>query len=171
MEAQLRHFFNKPFTVKQPEDIILNGVPLSVIETCYRYKLLQQRIGQAWELTASFCGWEKGENGIDLINRTTKQVAEIKNNARTDNSASRRRNMEKLVEFKQTHPDYELLYICINDNTDKNVMKFNNRVRYVSGNHALHVLFGRRKLRIIAMLRRLVLEFLNNTGLSTTNCE
>lgn len=171
MNELLNRVILKPYVVKYPTDVILTNVPNSVVETAYKYKIIQQRIGDAWGEVPKLYGWQQGENGVDLMNTTTKQAAEVKNNASTDNSRSRRANFETLLEFKRNHPDYELLYVIINDKSDKDVMKYNNRIRYVSGIHAQRELLGENSPYVIEQMRRKTLEFLENSNLINTNCE
>ena len=170
MEEELRRIILHRYTVKNPTDLILQNLPQSVVDTCYKCKLVQQRIGLAWEAAPVFFGWDRGENGIDLINHETKQVVEVKNNAQTDNSSSRPRNYDELLEYTSAHPGYSAVYVIINDNTDKDVMKYDNRIRYVSGIHAMRVSFGEDSQIVIRILKRLVTEFLTTSNLSNTNC-
>lgn len=171
MEQGIRNIILKRYVVKNPNDIILQGVPQSVIDTCYKYKLLQQRIGEAWDVAPSFYQWTRNEFGLDAINHITKQAAEIKNSSCTDNSSSRRRNYDKLLEFKEAHEEYELLYCIINDKTDKDVMKYDGRIRYVSGMYALRELFGENAIHVVDVMKRAAQEFLQNSNLADTICE
>lgn len=171
MDDLISRIFFKPYRVNYPIDVILQDVPNSVIETAYKYKLIQQRIGIAWGEVPTIYGWRIGDNGIDLVNETTKQAAEVKNNSRTDNSRSRRANFDNLLQFKTLNPEYELLYIIINDKTDKDVMKYNGRIRYVSGIHAQRILFGEDSQNVINKLKQYTIQFLNRSDLINTECD
>lgn len=168
MERRLRALIHRPFVVTQTPDIILEGLPHSLLQAAYKYRLIQQRIGEAWETAPLFYGWVQGPDGIDLINHTTQQVAEVKNNIQTDNSSSRRQHFDKLREYTNTHPNYEACYIVINDTRPKN--RIRDGIRHLSGVHALRTLFGEDAQEVIRIMRRVVGNFLQTSRLNITNC-
>ena len=169
MEQAIRNIICREYTIKYPNDIILRDSNHSVLDLVYKYRLLQQRIGEAWEIAPTFYGWQK-IYGIDLKNVSTHQAVELKNSYNTDNSSSRKTNYIKLMEFKEINPDYEIIYAVINDKTDKNKMVHDGRIRYVSGIHARQLLFGENTQRVINEMRLVVNDFLVQSGIEATEC-
>jgi hypothetical protein len=160
LENSIREILFRPYQTKQLNDIILKDIDSILIEHSYKLKILQMRVGQIWELAACHYGWIK-TNGTDLINTKTKQALELKNSDITDNSSSRHRNFEKLKEFKNNNPDYEIFYACINCSPNKKSLSHCNGIICVSGDKCLDLLFGDKANDIVNLVRKLVNEFLN----------
>ena len=78
------------------------------------YKKMQQtfqRIGKAWEIILSCCkGFEKISK-IDFVNKDKKIYIELKNRYNTDNSSSKKTNLNKLFTFTQNNPEYTCIYV------------------------------------------------------------
>jgi len=164
MEGTIRKILCKPIDCKINNDIILCGILQNEIRTCTYIKNIQMRIGKLWEVIATFYGWLKVKH-INLINLTTKQAVEIKNADNTDNSSSRHRNYEKLLEFKSANPDYEVIYACINCNCSKPCDKLlDNGIRYVSGEYALKLLYGEDCHRIIKLIQSIIVDFVDSSA-------
>ena len=109
------------------------------------------RIGKLWEyLLIEFGRFEReGEYGLDIVSKRRRKVVELKNRYNTDNKASRDKNYEKLIQFHDDNPSYELIYGVINDITleGKNQYKLHHGVgiHYLSGKQLFHHLLGRNR--------------------------
>ena len=119
---------------------------------------------------ATFYGWKQQKTGIDLITEQRKIAMELKSSVHSDSSAARRRKYDMLVEFKQKHPDHEIVYAVINDATAKDKMVHDGQVRYVSWTHALTMLFGSEYLKVMNIMEQVVEEFLKLSKLDKTEC-
>jgi hypothetical protein len=128
--------------------------------------ILPQRIGLAWEKAATFFGWEQDVEEVDLIDRARKFVVELKNSANSDNSSSRRRKYDALVEFGQRNPGYTLFYVVINDATSKDKMVHDNRIHYLSFGKALSFLFGAKRNQVESAMEKSIKKFINNAKLN-----
>jgi hypothetical protein len=173
MEDKIREILFKPIKPKRSTDIILHDLTYELQKQAYTLRILQMRIGHIWELCAVECGWIKVEK-INLINTKTKQAIELKNSDITDNSSSKARNYQKLFEFKKHNPDYEIIYACINsskvNSACENIYVYqnqNNKIRYVTGDECINLLYGERSNEVIDLVKRLVKEFINATP---SNC-
>jgi hypothetical protein len=86
------------------------------------------KIGEIWEECignwGTFKKLDKREGiGLDIISKDKKIVIELKNRTNTDNSSSRKSNLDKLSKFKKQNPEYTCIYANINDDTEEKTMK------------------------------------------------
>jgi hypothetical protein len=91
-------------------------------------KQRQMKVGEIWQVTlGNYNTFEDlgigHETGLDIRSPTRKIIAELKNRTNTDNASSRKANRDKLVRFKQQHPDYECIYGMINDTTAEKTLQ------------------------------------------------
>ena len=91
-------------------------------------KQRQMKIGEIWqEVLGSYDGClnlKNGhESGLDILSESRKFVVELKNRTNTDNASSKKSNLDKLANFKRTHPDYTCIYGNINSDTEKKTLK------------------------------------------------
>lgn len=91
-------------------------------------KQRQMKIGEIWQEVLG--NYEDCINlkighktGLDILCHTKKFAIELKNRTNTDNSSSKKSNLNKLVDFKINNPDYTCIYANINDNTEKKTLK------------------------------------------------
>ena len=160
METEISKLLSKPIKTKQNTDIILSNNNLNEISKANKLKTLQMRIGRIYELCAIYYNWEKVK-GIDLINKEKQIALELKNRDNTDNSSSRYRNCEKLIEFKQNNPDYELYYICINSPKKQNekIIEFKGeKITFLFNEKALEFLYGSNYQNVINIIKKCILE-------------
>ena len=154
----------QPMKVKDTNDFILGDMFYDELKYSAIIKNIQMRIGNLWEVIAcKYFNWTKVSSGIDLIDINRKLAIELKNADNTDNSSSRARNCQKLLDFKQLHPEYRLLYVCINNrNTNESQSYFmENGIHFVSGEYALDILFGDMSTEVINILRSCVWNYKN----------
>ena len=147
-----------PYFPKIPNDIILNGLCDEDLWYSSRLRFLQMRIGNLWEMIATECfGWVK-VSGFDLICPRRKIALELKNADNTDNSSSRHRNINKLLEFRKLNPDYQLFYLCINNRTTKDDQCYcgENGITFATGEHARRILYGDYAQEVVNIIRFVV---------------
>ena len=148
----------EPYFPKVPNDIILNGFLDKALWDSALLKVLQMRIGHLWEMIATECfGWIK-VTGIDLICPHRKIALELKNTDNTDNSSSKWRNINKLLEFRNFHPDYQLYYLGINNRNTKDGQCYCDAsgIVFPTGEHALKVLFGDCAHEVVNVIRSVI---------------
>lgn len=90
---------------------------------CLKEKHRQMKIGEIWqEIIGSygtFVNLKQGHpSGLDIKSDTLKIAIELKNRTNTDNSSSRKANLNKLAKFKEDNPEYTCIYANINDNSE-----------------------------------------------------
>jgi hypothetical protein len=170
LKDEIRKVICAKWTIHYPEDILLESLNTSIIKTSYLYNILPQRIGKGWEKAATFFGWKQQNHLVDLIHEQRKIAVELKTSTHSDSSAARRRKYDMLVQFKKKHPDYQVVYAVINDNTAKDKMVHDDQVRYVSWTNALNLLFGSDYNKVITVMEQVVEEYLKMTKLAKTEC-
>ncbi len=87
----------------------------------------QMKIGEIWQETLGsyneFINLKQGSNsGLDIISHSRKIAIELKNRTNTDNSSSKKANLDKLAKFKSNNPDYTCIYANINDTSEKKTL-------------------------------------------------
>ena len=92
-----------------------------------RVKQHQMKIGEIWQtVLGNYDGYiDLGvghETGLDILSHSKKIIIELKNRTNTDNSSSRKANLDKLAKFKIEHPDYTSIYANINADDEKKTM-------------------------------------------------
>ena len=90
-------------------------------------KQRQMKVGEIWqEVLGSYDGFINlkigHETGLDIISHTKKIAIELKNRTNTDNSSSKKSNLDKLAKFKKNNPTYICIYANINANTEENTL-------------------------------------------------
>jgi hypothetical protein len=127
-----------------------------VIRKSHMLKFIQMKIGQIWqEVIGSVDGITNlgvgDPSGLDIISNykfKTKFIMELKNSYKTDNASSRKENLNKLVKYTQSNPEYAPIYGIVNCNSKMNegkdtIQEHNTvKVRMLSGNKLLHFIFG-----------------------------
>jgi hypothetical protein len=100
-------------------------------------KQRQMKVGEIWqEILGSYDGFINlkigHETGLDIISHTKKIAIELKNRTNTDNSSSKKSNLDKLAKFKKNNPTYICIYANINANTEENT--FNGSIKKILHN-------------------------------------
>ena len=159
MENVINKILLKEIKPKLTNDIILTELFKKEILIANKLKIIQMRLGKIYEELAKFNEWIKVEK-IDLININKKYAIELKSSTQTDNSSSRKRNFDKLLEFKEKHSEYELFYLCINHITKEcQKIKLENGITFLTGKHALEFLYGENYEEVISTIRKCVKRF------------
>jgi hypothetical protein len=86
------------------------------------------KIGEIWqEVLGSYKGYlnlKTGHSsGLDILSHTNKVAIELINRTNTDNSSSKKSNLDKLAIFKKCNPECICIYANINCDTEKQTMK------------------------------------------------
>lgn len=87
----------------------------------------QMKVGEIWqEVLGNYDGCinlKTGhETGLDILSHSKKFIIELKNRTNTDNSSSKKSNLDKLSKFKKNNPDYRCIYANINDANEKKTL-------------------------------------------------
>jgi len=91
-------------------------------------KQYQMKIGEIWqEVLGNYDGFTNlkigHETGLDILSHTKKIAIELKNRTNTDNSSSKKTNLDKLSNYKKNNPEYICIYANINANTKQKTLK------------------------------------------------
>ena len=91
-------------------------------------KQRQMKYGEIWqEVLGNYDGYinlkQGHETGLDIISHTKKVAIELKNRTNTDNSSSKKFNLDKLAKFKKNNPEYICIYANINACTEEKTLK------------------------------------------------
>jgi hypothetical protein len=91
-------------------------------------KQRQMKVGDIWqEVLGNYNGFNNlkqgHKTGLDILSHTKKIAIELKNRTNTDNSSSKKSNLDKLANFKINNPEYICVYANINDTTEKETLK------------------------------------------------
>src|SRR3990167_2486462 len=120
----------------------------------HRDKNIKMIYGSIWEFAIGTYGnyqlinnTEFKNTGLDIINKTKKQVIELKNRTNTCNSGSKKAVIDNLTAFKKEHPEYTCIYACVNENTnDKTkigyISEVNKYVQMYTGMKLLKEIFN-----------------------------
>ena len=159
MENVINQILLKEIKPKLSTDIILTELFEKEISIANKLKIIQMRLGKIYEELAKLNSWTKVEK-IDLIDINRKFAVELKSSTQTDNSSSRERNFQKLLEFKEKCPEYELFYLCINHTTKECQNKLlDNGITFLTGKHALEFLYGENYNEVILTIQKCVKDF------------
>lgn len=132
----------------------------------------QMKIGEIWqEVIGSYAGFinlKVGHiTGLDILSHEKKVAIELKNRTNTDNSSSKKSNLDKVARFKQDYPDYKCIYANINGDTE---IKTNNtpakiiihnsvEIEHHVGMEFLVFIFGENTLPIIEFVKRVIYKY------------
>jgi hypothetical protein len=131
-------------------------------------KQRQMKIGEIWqEVLGNYNCYnvlKNHESGLDIISYTKKIVIELKNRTNTDNSSSRKTNLDKLSKFKKSNPEYTCIYANINDSTKdltikgsfKTITHNGVEIKHYIGYKFLEFVLGKDTDKIIDFVRKCV---------------
>jgi hypothetical protein len=132
-------------------------------------KQRQMKIGEIMQLVLGnydkFINLGTGHGtGLDILSIERKIIIELKNRTNTDNSSSRKSNLDKLAKFKINNPEYTCIYGCINDDTNEktsigkieNLLHNNIEIKIYVGNKLLELILGENKNKIINHVKLLI---------------
>jgi len=131
-------------------------------------KQRQMKIGEIWqEVLGNYNGCINlkigHETGLDIISHTRKFAIELKNRTNTDNSSSKKSNLDKLAIFKKNNPDYKCIYANINATTEKTTLQGSMKT-IMHDNVEIDIYTGYKFLNfILGDDRNAIIEFVKNT--------
>jgi len=140
------------------------------IDNSLKIKQLRMKIGTIWQIAiGNYIGYDDLGNchksGLDVIHKDRKIIMELKNRYNTDNSSSRKANFDKLVKYKNEHPEFECIYGIINDRNmkgDYKIIKHNNvEIKYYSGMCLLDYLFGEDTKQVLDIIHKIIYSYLS----------
>ena len=147
------------------KDVILTGIVNQWESHAYKLQILRQRIGFAWELVLTDFGFERHPAGIDLINRRQRIAIELKNSCRVS-SVAKRNAFKMLTEFRRQHPNYRVIFACINyRNRNQGGTTRHGVVRYMKGRSFLTFVLKTRKDQIVRRLKTAARTFVRQNSL------
>lgn len=131
-------------------------------------KQRQMKIGDIWqEVLGKYDGCnnlKKGYyTGLDIISHTKKFAIELKNRTNTDNSSSKKSNLDKLAKFKKDNPEYLCIYANINDDTEKKTLQGSIKSIIHNGVEIKHYIGYEFLKFILGDNVAIIVEFVKNT--------
>ena len=106
-------------------------------------------------------------SGLDVISTERKIIMEIKNRTNTDNSSSRKTNLDKLAKYKLEHPEYMCVYGTVNPDTKSEFFSKTHKIidhngikiyHYI-GKELMELVFGDRFLEIIEFIKNELIKY------------
>ena len=144
-------------------------------EKTKKYKLLslkekqrQMKVGEIWQEMIGnydqFINLKIGhETGLDVLSKTRKVAIELKNRTNTDNSSSKKSNLDKLSKYKKENPDYICIYANINADTEKKTLQGYHKKIIHNGVEIEHQVGYEFLLFIFGEKTEEIIEFIKNT--------
>lgn len=139
-------------------------------------KIKQMQVGFAWQNIIGY--YYKFENlgeghktGLDIKSNTLKIIMELKNRSNTDNDSARKKNIDKLINYKKKNKDWTCIYAVVHEINSKGeliegkdyIKEYNGyEIRYLSGNKLLDFIFGKNKDDIVGYFKKLISEITCN---------
>jgi hypothetical protein len=167
MESKIDSILYRPQSKNTTYDILDTEVDNKVKLLILKTKQKQMKIGFIWqEILGNYNEFENLGNGhstgLDIISRSRKIIIELKNRTNTDNSSSRKTNLNKLSLYKKQNPEYMCVYGTINDNTKQKTN--NGYIRTIIHNeYEIKEYMGMCLLRLIlGDNTEIIIDFLRN---------
>jgi hypothetical protein len=172
IEERIKKLLESKKNKKIPEDILLNqyfAKHENEMNNSLIIKQIQMKIGNIWQIViGNYCNFKDlgigHHSGLDVKNKKRKIIMEIKNRYNTDNSSSKKTNLDKLVEYKKKHPDFECIYAVINDikkDGQRKIIIHNNiEIIYCSGMILLNYIFENDTKIILNILQNIINSYL-----------
>ena len=159
MEWFIENYFKLEHKESSGYDLILKDIFHDELIISNYIKRIQMKLGKLYEILAEkFFGFTIVKK-IDLIHTEKRIALELKSSDNTDNSSSRVRNYEKLLEFQKNNKAYKLYYVCINCTNKKPQKKIlDNGITFLSGEYALKFLYGDKYLVILSMIQNVLIK-------------
>lgn len=138
----------------------------------YKFDFIQMNIEIIWKQIFDLVYW------IDYLGNDHKTGLELKTNKLSNNkfiiklnnsnTSLKNTNINKLIDYKMKHPNYEIIYAVINcdsKNGRDEIIKYNDyEIRYLSGKKLLKFIFGKDYKTIVEIFRKYVNIFLNDSN-------
>ena len=134
-----------------------------------KVKQRQMKYGEIWQEAIGnyneFVNLKTGhKTGLDILSDTKKVAIELKNRTNTDNSSSKKSNLNKLAKFKKANPDYVCIYANINADTKEKTLQGSIKkllhdgveIEHQIGNKFLKFIFGNDTDLIIDFIKKTI---------------
>ena len=167
MDKEIKKIMTRPTLHNFTYDILDNKnstLKLLILQE----KQKQMKYGEIYQVAIGNYGefinlGKNPKSKLDIISYTKKIIIELKSRTNTDNSSSKKANLDKLANFKSENPDYECIYACINDSTEEKTKKGLHKIIKHNGVD-ITIYTGYLFLEFIFEENtEIVLEFLRNT--------
>jgi len=124
LDKHIHSSLSRPKKEKHNYDILDTEKSIQHRSCILAKKQQQMKIGDIWQYAlGNYKGFEdlkKGhKTGLDILSVPLKIAMELKNRTNTDNSSSRKSNLDKLAMFKKKNPEYTCIYGLINEDTEE----------------------------------------------------
>jgi hypothetical protein len=173
MEIIIKDILERPVKETLTYDILDTELNITNKLIVLKEKQRQMKIGDIWqEVLGNYNGFinikQGHETGLDILSTTRKIIIELKNRTNTDNSSSKKANMDKLANFKINNPDYTCIYANINDETEQKTLsgyiktKIHNEVeiKHCVGYEFLKFIMGNDTDIVIEFVRNTINKYL-----------
>lgn len=128
IEKSIYNILSRPQDCKLTYDLLDSEKSKTNKLLALKEKQRQMKVGEIWQVVlGNYDGCinlKKGhKTGLDILSHSKKIAIELKNRTNTDNSSSKKSNLDKLAQFKKHNPDYVCIYANINDDTEKKTLQ------------------------------------------------
>lgn len=168
MERKIQIILSREEKTVLTYDILDNEFTRKNKYICLKEKQHQMKIGDIWQVVLgnydSFKDLGVGhETGLDILSDTRKIVIELKNRTNTDNSSSRKANLDKLLRFKLANPDYTCIYGNINADNEEKTLKGSVKIIQHNGEEIHHYVGLELLTFVLGENTEIILEFVRKT--------
>lgn len=170
----VKRILSRPVKVEIPTDILDTDEHKEKLRTSTDVKRRQMKCGAIWQCEiGNWEGWEDlgtgHSSGLDIRSVEKKIIGELKNRWNTDNSSSKCRNHQKLLNYKRAHPEYTCIYGHVNDKTPKGRIEIEIvdgvEITHYYGAALLDFIFGEHKDLVVSTIKSAIVEFDRNANL------
>jgi hypothetical protein len=168
LDKQIYSILSRPSKDTLTYDILDTEKSIDNKKIALKERQRLMKIGEIWqEALGTYNEFRNLKNrhpsGLDIISEERKIAIELKNRTNTDNSKSKKSNLDNLSYFKEEHPEYTCIYANINDNTKEKTMLGKNNIIIHNGVEIYHQV-GMEFLKFILKDDvDIIIEFIKNT--------
>lgn len=171
INKNILNILNKKSKEELPFDILDSEKDNKYSLYALKIKQKQMKYGEIWQMVIGnyhkFIDLKTGHiSGLDILSNERKIIIELKNRYNTDNSSSRKTNLDKLSKFKIKNPEYTCIYGIINDKnklgTIKDIEHNNVIIKYYSGQKLFEYIFEENMDKILNFVKNVVSTFTEN---------
>ena len=167
-EARVNEIFKRHINKKPPVQYSSDRL-LKDFEFYESKHFIAARIFKIWNDIFELYGWEVTRNRqgrqarqINLFHRQKLIAVEVQNNWKTLNYDCKQSKFKTLKEYKIYHPNYEVIFGCINDFKERNYYN-KDKVRVLTGDLFLEYMLGKDWKIIESILKDLMHGYISST--------
>lgn len=136
------NFITRPIPAfHRRNDFIMGQCEENLLRIVYSMHTVFSRVGLAYEAYFQLHDFVPAhEDHIDLINNDRRIAMEVKASNESDSGCAKAAKMAHLAAYKQAHPNFEVIYGCVNEKkspddagTDKMVVVNGQQIRVMTG--------------------------------------